>query len=159
MDERSPAWVQLAAALGVLGLGMLFGVATLLLPEAPGYSQIGPGVVPAIVSLGLLSCGGGLLVGAARGGWRGLPKPEGGPFEARPLLWVVAGLAMHAALIGRVGFIVASTVLFVFVARGLGSTRWLLDSLAGLVLAASLYALFTQVLHLSLGPTLGLLSG
>lgn len=151
-------WGSIAAALGVLGLGVLFGAATALLPEAPGYSQVGPGVVPAVVSIGLLACGGVLLLDVLRGGRRSLPAPEGERFEPKPFAWAISGLLLHAVLIGNVGFIVASTVLFTLVARAFGSTRWLRDALVGVVLATALYWLFTQVLRLSLGPTLGRLA-
>lgn len=158
MDSRHGITAQLVVAIGVLGLGVLFGSATFLLPEAPGYSQVGPGMVPAVVSIGLLVCGGVLALEVLRGGLRAMPVPEGGAFASRPLVWVVGGLVLHAMLIGTAGFIVASTLLFAFVARAFGSNRYLRDGLVGLILAGSLYWLFTQVLRLSLGPTLGVLT-
>lgn len=160
MGSREGSSGQLVVALGVLGLGVLFGWATYLLPEAPGYSQVGPGMIPTAVSIGLLLCGGALLIEARRGGLHVLPAlaPEERAFSSRPLLWVVVGSVLHALLVGTAGFIVASSLLFVFVARAFGSNRWLRDALVGLCLAGSLYALFTQVLRLSLGPTLGALT-
>lgn len=158
MDLRHGTTAQFVVALGVLGLGVLFGSATFLLPEAPGYSQVGPGMVPAMVSIGLLVCGGVLTLEALRGGWRGMPVPEGGAVASRPLLWMVGGLVLHALLIGTAGFIVASTLLFACVARAFGSNRYLRDGLVGMLLAGSLYWLFTQVLRLSLGPAFGALA-
>ncbi len=155
-STRSPG--ELAVASGVLAVGVLFAWATWHLPEAPGYSQVGPGVVPAIVSLGLLVCGAALLFEASRGGLRQRPAAEGGMLDGRALGLVILGLVLHAAFIGVAGFIAASTILFLCVARAFGSVRWLRDGAIGVVLAGALYWLFTQVLRLSLGPALGVIA-
>jgi putative tricarboxylic transport membrane protein len=54
------------------------------------------------------------------------------------------------AIIGVVGFTAASTMLFVAVARGFGSTRVAHDALVGFVLTAAVFVFFTRVLGLSL---------
>jgi putative tricarboxylic transport membrane protein len=54
------------------------------------------------------------------------------------------------ALISHVGFTASATALFVFVARGFGSERWLRDTVIGLVLAGAVYLFFTRALSVNL---------
>lgn len=143
-------------ALSLALLLVAVGVAWLVwrLPEAPGYSQVGPKVVPAIAAAGLLSAAFVLLLQAARGGFRNRAVEHGDPFDAESFSWLAVGLSAQMALIGVIGFVPAAAVLFVCTARGLGSRRVWRDLGVGLMLAGGLYALFTGVLGLSLGPTL-----
>ena len=53
-DSRQGKAGQLAVATGVLVLGMLMALGTMQLPEATGYAKVGPRLVPAIVSGGLM---------------------------------------------------------------------------------------------------------
>jgi putative tricarboxylic transport membrane protein len=57
-------------------------------------------------------------------------------------------------VIGRAGFIIASTLLFVMIARGFGSRQPVRDAVIAVVLAAVVFFLFTLGLGLSLpkGP-------
>ena len=54
------------------------------------------------------------------------------------------------ALIGSIGFIAASSLLFFAAARGFGSTRPLRDVIVAVVLSGVVFAVFTQALGLSL---------
>ena len=150
---------EVAIAAGVTGLGFAFAIGTYLLPEAGGYAQIGPHVFPAIITAGLLLCGLALLAQALAGGFRNREREDTDPFDARAFGWLTAGLIAHLALIGTIGFVAASSLLFVAVARGFGSRRLLRDAIIALVLATLLYVLFTQVLGLALGPTFASLFG
>jgi putative tricarboxylic transport membrane protein len=51
---------------------------------------------------------------------------------------------------GRAGFILASTLLFMLVARGFNSRRWLLNAITGVVLAVLIFAIFNYGLGLTL---------
>jgi len=118
---------------------------------ASGYSAVGPRFTPLVVASGLLLVGVLLLKDALAGGWKGMDgvhPPE--PFCAPAFLWIAAGLAVHMAIIGTVGFTPASTLLFVVVARGFGSRTPLRDALIGAALAASVFLFFTRVLNLAL---------
>jgi putative tricarboxylic transport membrane protein len=127
------------------------------LPEAPGYSQVGPKVVPAVATAGLFVSGAVLMFEGLHGGFRARAPVEGDGFDARSFGWLTAGLVLHMALVGRIGFVAAATLLFVFTARGLGSERWVRDLGVGASMAAVLYGLFTGVLGLSLGPSVATL--
>jgi putative tricarboxylic transport membrane protein len=54
------------------------------------------------------------------------------------------------ALVSHIGFVVAATVLFVFVARGFGSDRWIRDVIVGGLLALAVYLFFTRALSVNL---------
>ena len=56
---------------------------------------------------------------------------------------ISAGIILHMVIIGWAGFIIASTVLFVLVARGFGSRRIVRDALIALVLATVVFFIFT----------------
>jgi putative tricarboxylic transport membrane protein len=64
--------------------------------------------------------------------------------------WISAGLVAHMLLIAGIGFVLASTLLFVFTARGFGSRRWLRDALIGVSASTGIYLLFTRGLTLQL---------
>lgn len=150
---------EVTVATALLALGLVFGWMVWRLPDAPGYSQVGPKVVPAIAALGLIATAAILLVEAVGGGFAN--RPDGGEdvFDRRAFAWLAAGLVLHMVLVGWIGFVPAATLLFVFTARGLGSRRLLRDVATAMLIALALYSLFTGVLGLSLGPTLGSVLG
>lgn len=99
---------------------------------------------PALVGLGLLVSGGLLL--ARRG------VEARAPGNRRALGLVGLGAIADVALMEPLGFVVASSVLFVCAARGFGSRRWVRDAILGVALSASAYLLFTRGLSLPLPP-------
>jgi putative tricarboxylic transport membrane protein len=140
---------------GVLLLGFGAALTTAHLPSAGGYSGVGPNFMPMVVSAGLIALGLWLLVEAYTGGWRAAapddPAERGEhAFHAPGFLWVTAGLAAHMALIGSGGFVLASTALFVLVARAFGSRRWQRDLAIGLVLALAIFLFFVKFLNVNL---------
>ncbi|MFX5570813.1 tripartite tricarboxylate transporter TctB family protein, partial [Acinetobacter baumannii] len=68
----------------------------------------------------------------------------------RGLLWVAAGLLLNMALIGTLGFVLASTLLMVCVARGYGSRRLVRDALIGLAITVPMWLLFDFLLGINL---------
>lgn len=143
---------QLAVAAGVVALGALVTWGSSNLPTGGGYAQVGPGVVPRIVGIGLLLLGALLLGEALRGGFRGIDEAAEArrPMHWASFTWVTGGIVAYGLAIERAGFILASTLLFVMVARGFASHRWLLNTASGAVLAAVVYAIFTYGLGLML---------
>lgn len=148
---RAPAG-QLAVAAGVVALGALVTWGSFHLPTGGGYAQVGPGVVPRIVGIGILALGSWLLHEALSGGFRGLDEEAEArlPMHWAAFGWVSASLLAYGVLIERLGFILSSVLLFLLVARGFGSRRWLLNSASGAVLAIAIYAIFTHGLGLTL---------
>ena len=120
------------------------------IPSDGGYSAVGPRFAPMMVGVGLLAIGLLLLRQTLTGGWRDMADPPDEPMHAPSFLWIAGGLALQMAIIGIVGFTVASTLLFMAVARGFGSRRLLHDAGIGVVLTAAVFLFFTRVLGLAL---------
>lgn len=138
-------------ALGVLALGITAVWQTSLIPQVL-YATVGPSVFPSIVSVFLLMLGTGLVIAAQRGGWA--HDQDGTITEMGSLGFVVAGLVLNAALIDKIGFILASTIMFTLIARGFGSEKWWRDALIGFSLALTSYLGFDRVLGYKIGSGL-----
>lgn len=147
---------ELLISLGLLALGAFIVFETQGIAETQGYSQIGPRLFPYLIGTGLSLCGTWLGWQALTGGWRNVPADEDG--HAAPdwmaFALISAGIVLHMVLIGWAGFILASALLFVLIARGFGSRRPVRDLVIAIVLSTVVFFLFTQALGLSLpaGP-------
>jgi putative tricarboxylic transport membrane protein len=146
---------EILLALGVLALAAVVGWETAMIPAAPAYARVGPSVFPAGVALGLALLGAVLLWQAASGRWTVEESAEeAGPVDWRALSWLLLGLVLNVALIGPLGFTLASTLLFVCVARAFGSTRLLRDVPIAFALALVAYVGFDRVLGVEIGAGL-----
>ena len=143
---------QVAVAAGVLALGggILWG--SFYLPTGGGYAQVGPGVVPRLVGSVLLVLGVFLAREAFTGGFRGVDEEAEVhlPMDWVSFAWVSGGIFAYGLLVERLGFVIASVILFVMVARSFASRRWLLNAVVGLLLAAFIFAVFNYGLGLML---------
>lgn len=148
---RAPAG-QVAVAAGVAAIGALVLWGSFHLPTGGGYAQVGPGVVPRGVGIGLLVLSAWLAFEAFGGGFRGVDEAAESalPMDWKSFAWISAGILAYGLLIERAGFILASLALFLAVARGFGSRRWATNAAAALVLAATVYAIFNYGLGLQL---------
>jgi putative tricarboxylic transport membrane protein len=143
---------QIAVSVGVLALGALVLAGAWELPAGGGYAQVGPGVVPRIVGGGLLLLGALLLREALSGGFRGVDEEAEIhlPMDWIAFAWVGGGIVAYGLLVERAGFLIASTLLFVAVARGFASRRWITNALVGLAVAAFIFGVFNYALGLQL---------
>jgi putative tricarboxylic transport membrane protein len=141
-----------AVAGGVLAIGALILGGSFYLPTGGGYAQVGPGVVPRVVGVGLMLLGVVLLREAFGGGFSGVDEEAEAklPMDWVAFAWVSAGIIGYGLLVEPAGFVIASTLLFVLVARGFNSRRWLLNAVTGLVLAIIVFAIFNYGLGLTL---------
>jgi len=141
-----------AVAGGVLAIGALILGGSFYLPTGGGYAQVGPGVVPRVVGVGLMLLGVILLREAFGGGFSGVDEEAEAklPMDWVAFAWVSAGIIGYGLLVEPAGFVIASTLLFVLVARGFNSRRWLLNAVTGLVLAIIVFAIFNYGLGLTL---------
>jgi putative tricarboxylic transport membrane protein len=166
IKRRTESGLKSGFAIGaaVIGLSIAFGIGLLSIDGTGGYSGLSPGFMPTLVALGLALCGLMILVQTARGRFvAGDDELEAtgdtaplSPTAGTDLIWLIAGLVLHMVLIGWVGFIAASTLLMVFVARGYGSRQPLRDAIVALAVTVPIWALFSQVIGISL-PLLPLL--
>ncbi|CAG0976150.1 hypothetical protein BURK1_01493 [Burkholderiales bacterium] len=140
----------IAVSLALVALALFVFGQLPSIPADGGYSVLGPRFAPMLVGVGLLAVGLMLLRQALAGGWRAMPPPPDEPLHRPAFLWIAGGMALHMAIIGTVGFTLASTLLFVLVARGFGSRRPAHDAIVGAVLAASVFLFFTRILRLAL---------
>lgn len=138
-------------ALGVIVLALAAAWQTTLIPQVL-YTTVGPSVFAWFVAGFLLILGVLLLIAAFRGGWAA--DQEGTLTEWASLGWVALGLLLNVALIEWIGFILSSTLLFAFVARGFGSRQLLRDAAIGFVLAFVSYVGFDRVLGYKIGSGL-----
>jgi len=148
---RAPSG-QVAVAVGVVAIGALILGGSFFLPAGGGYAQVGPGVVPRVVGILLLVAGGFLLREALTGGFRGVDEEAELhlPMNWVYFAWASGGIIAYGLIVEHLGFIVASTVLFVMVARAFESTRWGLNIAVGAVLACVIFAIFNYGLGLML---------
>lgn len=147
---------EMLLSLVFIAIGSFVVFQTQSIAETQGFSQVGPRLFPNIIGSGLSLCGAWLGWQALTGGWRNVPDDEG---EHEAPEWmafaiVSAGVILHMVLIGWAGFIIASTLLFVLVARGFGSKRPVRDVIVAAIVAILVYFLFTAGLGLNLpaGP-------
>ena len=143
---------QVAVSIGIAALGLLVLAGALELPAGGGYAQVGPGVVPRIVGGVLLLLGAMLLKEALTGGFRGVDEEAEVhlPMNWPAFAWVSGGILVYGLLVERAGFILASILLFVAVARSFGSRRWTSNALVGLAVGAFIFAFFNYGLGLQL---------
>ena len=154
---------QLALSIGVVGLGLFFLIFSFQIPDAAGYSTVGPTQVPRGVGIGLILLGCLLGWEVVRGGFRSHDEAAEQALKTDWLAfaWVSAGLLLYGVLIEWAGFIPASIILFVCTARAFNSRRWLTNIAVSLILAVIIFSLFNYGLGLSLpqGLLKGLLKG
>ncbi|NMG75410.1 tripartite tricarboxylate transporter TctB family protein [Aromatoleum diolicum] len=147
---------ELLISLALLALGSFVVLETQGISETQGYSQVGPRLFPYLIGTGLTLCGAWLGWQALTGGWRNVPLDDGTHAAPDRMAFVIisAGVLLHMVLIGWAGFILASTLLFVLIARGFGSTKPVRNLIIAAVLSAVVFFLFTQGLGLTLpaGP-------
>jgi len=146
---------ELAIALGLVVLGSFVIYETQNIAETQGYAQIGPRLFPYLIGVGLTLCGAVLGWEALSGGWRHVPLDEAHEASDWMAFGVIsAGVVLHMVVIGWAGFIIASTLLFVLIARGFGSRKPVRDAIIAVVLAVVVFFLFTKGLGLNLpkGP-------
>ena len=158
MNKTQPA--QVAVGAGVLLLGAALAAGALVIPAAAGYGGVGPNFLPWVVAVGLVVCGVLILREALTGGFRAMDEPSGADRAFWPgLAWITAGLLANAALITRIGFILACTLCYMLAVQGLkrasgqpaGTPRALLvDLVTGFLISAPVFWLFTQFLGINL---------
>lgn len=133
----------------VLGLGLFVTVETALMEVAPSNAAIGPRLFPFLVAAGLLLVG--LLV--LRQAFFGhIAHERGFELDWRAVALVAAGLLVQLLLVESLGWIMATTLLYVLAALAFAERRLLVTLLIGLALTGLTFVVFNYGLGLSL-PT------
>ena len=143
--NRSGFFVGLA----VLAFAGILAWQTALIPHGGAYAHVGPTIVPWMVTALLAVLGIGLMIESL---FQRAPSSEDhGEFGIHALSWLVLGLLLNLFLIAPLGFIIASSLLFVCTARAFGSTRLLRDAAIGFTLALIAYIAFDRLLGYRIG--------
>jgi putative tricarboxylic transport membrane protein len=149
----------------LMGAGALFVAAVLVygamgISSDAGYAGVGPNFLPWVIATAMGVCGVWLLWEARTGGFRHMDMPTGAPrgdFVA--LAWVSAGILANAALITTIGFVLSCALCYLLAVRGLRASegkpagdmgRTVRDAIAGMVIAAPVFWLFTKLLAVNL---------
>ncbi|PVE25604.1 tripartite tricarboxylate transporter TctB [Microvirga sp. KLBC 81] len=112
--------------------------------------DLGPKVMPVIVSIGLAVLALGNAISAFRG-----DLPERESLDWKPIILILGGLAILIALISLGwGFMIGTAILFATTSAAFGRRAFLVDLLIGAGLAVFIYLLLGKLLTLSLpaGP-------
>jgi putative tricarboxylic transport membrane protein len=130
----------------VLALGAFIAYETL---KSPGASNavVGPRLFPYLIAAGLVIVGASLLREAFAGR---IAHQQGLELDFGAVILVSVGLVAQLLLLEALGWIPASTILFMVVARAFGSRRLMIDALLGLALTAAAFGLFNYGLDLNL---------
>lgn len=115
----------IAFALAILALAAVVAIEAARIPQS-AYAVVGPRVFPFAVAA-LLGLSGLLLLIQALTSHLSPEDFAGEPVDRRAVGWVGLGLFANVASIRSLGFVLASSLLFLCVARGFGSRRPLRD--------------------------------
>jgi putative tricarboxylic transport membrane protein len=156
---KKGAGADLAVGAFVLALAGLAFWQAAAIPASPIYAQVGPKFVPYGVAGFIALCGLGLVIAALRGGWSAdlTEVAEAPPTNWRALTLLGAGLLANLALISWLGFVLASTAMYVLVCAAFGSKRPLIDLAIGLAVTLGAYLGFERGLGVNIGA--GILEG
>ena len=147
--QRGADVAGLVIALILLGLaGLVWWDMTKLQILSP--YDLGPKVMPIVVSGGLAL----LAIGNAIGAFRG-DLPARDHLDWKPIVLILGGLACLIALIAfGGGFMIGTALLFATTSTAFGRRAFVTDLVIGAVIAVFIYVLFAKLLTLSLpaGP-------
>jgi putative tricarboxylic transport membrane protein len=157
VERRSIAGWELAVGVGVVVIAAAMAWQTSEIPVAQAYARVGPRVIPYAVAFGLFVLGVLLCLDAWRGGWVHEAEDEPGAIDWRAFGWLGLGLLLNVALIAWLGFIIASAMMFVCVARAFGSVQWKRDLVVAVLICLVAYLGFDKLLGINIGA--GILEG
>ena len=143
------AMTQLIPSDRVMGAVFLFvgisymGAAVFISEPEGQYAVIGPRLFPLVVGVGLVACSLWIAI-----------QPKDAP--ALPAIDWIGMLAtafaflIYVLVLGRIGFLVATTIFITVESRLLGSRAWRRDVIVSLGITLSVYLLFSVVLGIRL---------
>ena len=141
------AGIIIAVALAVVAVVLVVDASRI---QANVVYGMGPQAMPILIAIGLGVLAVGNLINALSGG-----DAEPAEMDFRPVLLILAGLALMISTIGLGGgFIPAMTLLFAATATAFGRRAIATDLAIGFVIATVIYLAFSKLLTLSLpaGP-------
>ena len=131
----------------VLGLGLFVTIETSLMEVAASNAAIGPRLFPFLIAFGLLAVGVAVLWQAFFGH---IAHERGFELDWRAVALVSGGLILQMLLVESLGWIIATTLLFVAATLAFRERRVLISIAIGLALTCLTYWVFNYGLGLSL---------
>ena len=131
----------------VLGLGLFVAIETSMMEVAASNAAIGPRLFPFLIAFGLLAVGVAVLWQAFFGH---IAHERGFELDWRAVALVSGGLILQMLLVESLGWIIATTLLFVAATLAFRERRVLISIAIGLALTCLTYWVFNYGLGLSL---------
>ena len=131
----------------VLGLGLFIAIETSLMEVAASNAAIGPRLFPLLIAFGLLAVGVAVLWQAFFGH---IAHERGFELDWRAVALVSGGLILQMLLVESLGWIIATTLLFLAATLAFRERRVLISIAIGLALTCLTYWVFNYGLGLSL---------
>jgi putative tricarboxylic transport membrane protein len=131
----------------VLGLGLFIAIETSMMEVAASNAAIGPRLFPFLIAFGLLAVGVAVLWQAFFGH---IAHERGFELDWRAVALVSGGLILQIFLVESLGWIIATTLLFVAATLAFRERRVLISIAIGLALTCLTYWVFNYGLGLSL---------
>ncbi|KAA9392943.1 tripartite tricarboxylate transporter TctB family protein [Kocuria coralli] len=157
LEEDQPVRLDelaVPALLVAIGGYLTYGLVTMEVPASASWP--GPGFFPTIITGLLFVVAAAMTVQILRAHRRTHPseraRDEGPPTDWKATGTIVAAFLLFAAVLVPLGWILAGTVLFWGVARGLGSRRPVFDLLVALGTSCLIQLAFSAGLGLRLPP-------
>jgi putative tricarboxylic transport membrane protein len=146
---RESKMAGIVAGLLLATTGILVAWSTSQMRVPPMHAKVGPQVFPYFAAAALAFLGLCFIAQALR------DNPDKLVADTEdtgwvPLIFVVLGFVIEIAFIKTLGFILASTLLFLCVAYGFGSRHYVRDAVVALLLSSAAYFTFTKLLNLQL---------
>lgn len=144
-------WARIAevlVALGVIGIGIVVLIETRDIRVARSMARVGPRVIPNIIGAGMILIGIWYAIDVLRGSGARIEADAEDidptlPADWRTIAGIGVALIVYMVTIERLGFIIASALLFVITAFSMGSRAYLRDIAVGILIAASVYVAFS----------------
>jgi putative tricarboxylic transport membrane protein len=131
----------------VLGLGLFVAIETSLMEVTASNAAIGPRLFPFLVAFGLLVVGAAVLWQAFFGH---IAHERGFELDWLAVALVLGGLLLQMFLVESLGWIIATTLLFVAATLAFRERRVLISIAIGLALTSLTFLMFNYGLGLSL---------
>lgn len=146
---------EIMVALGVIALGIIVLIETRDIRVSRAMARVGPRVIPTIVGGGLILIGIWYAIEVLLHPGTAISTESEDVDPTLPPDWgtiagVGAGLVVYMLTIERLGFIIASALLFIITAFSMGSRSWLRDGAFAILLATGVYVAFSTGLGVRL---------
>jgi putative tricarboxylic transport membrane protein len=152
MNKPQPSREAIGVGIFILIFAAVMAWQTAIIPTGGGYAQVGPTAIPWIIVSMIAILGAVITVQASTGWW--IVETEHRPLRIKALAWIAIGLLLNILMIGTLGFVLASSAMFLCVARAFGSTNPARDAGIGFALAFVAYLGFDRLLGYQIGTGL-----